>query len=70
MTTQCVIYACVSTDRQELDRTSLVTQEARYCEFAQAKGWTVVSRMSPTVSGDASLGTSTSNERIARVIPT
>lgn len=42
MATRAVVYARVSTDRQESDGTSLTTQEARCREFAAAKGWTVV----------------------------
>ncbi|MBM4414970.1 MAG: recombinase family protein [Chloroflexi bacterium] len=48
---RCVLYSRVSTDAQERDGTSLDTQERASVEYAAAKGWTVVERVSDTASG-------------------
>ena len=48
---RALVYSRVSTDAQEQDGTSLVTQERECVEYAQAKGWTAVECIKDTASG-------------------
>jgi site-specific DNA recombinase len=48
---RALAYCRVSTDAQERDGTSLVTQERACSEYARSMGWTVVDAISETASG-------------------
>jgi len=48
---KALVYSRVSTDAQEQDGTSLVTQERECVEYARAKGWAVVECINDTASG-------------------
>ena len=48
---KALVYSRVSTDAQERDGTSLVTQERACVRYAQAKGWVVAECIKDTASG-------------------
>ncbi len=51
MVARCIIYSRVSTDAQERDGTSLVTQELACRDYARSNGWTVVEEVRDAASG-------------------
>ena len=48
---RAIVYSRVSTDAQERDGTSLVTQERASQEFVDADGWTLLESIRDTASG-------------------
>jgi site-specific DNA recombinase len=48
---RALLYCRVSTDAQERDGTSLVTQERACAEYAKSMGWLVIDAISETASG-------------------
>jgi site-specific DNA recombinase len=48
---RALVYCRVSTDAQERDGTSLVTQERACTEYAKSKGWLVIDAVCETASG-------------------
>ena len=48
---RAVVYSRVSTDAQERDGTSLVTQERASQEYIDANGWTLLESIMDTASG-------------------
>lgn len=48
---RALVYSRVSTDAQEQNGTSLVTQERACTEYARSMGWTVIDAISETASG-------------------
>ncbi len=48
---RAIVYSRVSTDVQERDGTSLVTQERASQEYVEADGWTLLESIRDTASG-------------------